>query len=259
MTGKDAVKAPACLLAMTLGLLAAAPVRSDDKTGAALAALERKLQGAWVGSGPCDGQLTIRPDGTYARRLHGPGGNNSAGTWRLRWDTLPPTLALSCRTSDDPAYASRTLEVKVVRLDDARLVLQYQEQTPARYTRGEEKPDARAGGEAQSTTKDELVGRWRCIEVTLVDGQTDLELKLDGRFVYEHLDVSLGWRTTILGTWELQGGRVVLMAQRRLHDGMEVDVGQKKTEELSATRRDEGWVLSGPKGPQLRKAMPSKS
>jgi hypothetical protein len=149
MTGQSIVKTPALLLAMTFGLVAGAPVRADEKTGAALAALERKLEGVWVGSGPCDGQITIKRDGTYQRRLHGPGGNNSAGSWRLRWDTLPPTLALSCTTSDDPAYAGKTLEVKVVQLDKTNLVLKYQEQVPARYTRGEEKPDARASGAGQ--------------------------------------------------------------------------------------------------------------
>jgi hypothetical protein len=33
-----------------------------------LAALEKKLLGDWVGLGPCDGEITFRPDGTYEER-----------------------------------------------------------------------------------------------------------------------------------------------------------------------------------------------
>src|SRR5687768_1793023 len=88
-----------------------------EKPGGAPAALEGKLHGAWTGEGPCDGRLPLRADGTYERKLHGPGGNNCAGTWEVRWDALPPTLVLTCKTSDDPMYI-RKEEVKLIQLDD---------------------------------------------------------------------------------------------------------------------------------------------
>ena len=88
-----------------------------EKPGGAPAALEGKLHGAWTGEGPCDGRLPLRADGTYERKLHGPGGNNCAGTWVVRWDALPPTLVLTCKTSDDPMYI-RKEEVKLIQLDD---------------------------------------------------------------------------------------------------------------------------------------------
>ena len=145
MAGKKAVRVQGYLMAMTFGVFAASPVWAEDNPGQALAALERKLDGVWVGNGPCDGQLTIKADGTYQRLRHGPGGNNSSGTWKVRWDALPPTLVLSCKTTDDAAYAGKTLEVKIVQLDDAELVFKYQKQIPARYTRGKKqrKPEER--------------------------------------------------------------------------------------------------------------------
>ena len=100
------------------------------------AALERKLDGAWKGNGPCDGGFTFRPDGSYERRLHGPGGNNSAGAWEVRWDALPPTLVLTCKTSDDPAYLRKD-EVKLIQLDDHGFAYTYAsgQTTPVRYSR----------------------------------------------------------------------------------------------------------------------------
>jgi RNA polymerase sigma factor (sigma-70 family) len=100
-----------------------------------LAVLERKLHGAWSGQGPCDGDLTLRADGTYERRRHGPGGNNSAGTWDVRWDALPPTLVLACKTSDDPAYAGKTVAVKLIQLDDKTLAFTYPGSTTSRFAR----------------------------------------------------------------------------------------------------------------------------
>ncbi len=100
------------------------------------AALERKLHGAWKGDGPCDGGLTLRADGTYERKLHGPGGNNSAGTWEVRWDALPPTLVLTAKTSDDPVYVGQE-EVKLIQLDDQALAFKYLsgQTTSVRYSR----------------------------------------------------------------------------------------------------------------------------
>jgi hypothetical protein len=55
-----------------------------------LAALEQKLVGAWDGQGGCDGKFVFRADGTYALTGHGPGGDDSKGTWKVRWDGRPP-------------------------------------------------------------------------------------------------------------------------------------------------------------------------
>ena len=99
-----------------------------------MAALEKKPLGEWSGQGPCVGGLTLGADGTFKRTLHGPGGNNSAGTWAVRWDALPPTLVLTCTTSDSPAYLRKT-EVKLVRLDDGGLAFTHPDSPkPARET-----------------------------------------------------------------------------------------------------------------------------
>jgi hypothetical protein len=135
MKSKRALKASGLLLATTFGLFAVMPVWAEDERGEALTALEGKLHGVWKGQGPCDGQLALRSDGMYERRHHGPGGNNSTGAWKVRWDALPPTLVLTCKTSDDSAYTGKTLDVKILQLDNATLIFQYQNATPNRYVR----------------------------------------------------------------------------------------------------------------------------
>lgn len=101
--------------------------------GGELAALERKLLGTWKG-GPCAGDYTFNADGTFECRHFTPGGNTLTGTWSLRWDALPPTLVLTCRTSDfrkkEPARAEyahlgRALEVKLLELTSDSLVLRF--------------------------------------------------------------------------------------------------------------------------------------
>src|SRR5205807_3841612 len=106
------------------------------------------------------------------------------------------------KTSDDPMYAGKTVEMKVVELDDASLVLQSPKLRPARYTRGQ-KSDPKAGGKGAGVTKEELHGAWESIDVTLVGGATALDLRSDGPFKLEHRDVAVGWTTTVSGTWEL--------------------------------------------------------
>ena len=97
-------------------------------------ALELKLQGMW--SGPdCAGEFIFRADGTYERLHVGPGGINSAGTWQLRWDALRPILTLSCKTSTDPGDAGRTLEVKVLQLNDGTFAFDYPGSGTWRYSR----------------------------------------------------------------------------------------------------------------------------
>lgn len=112
-------------------LIASFSLAAADTEGNPLAALEKKLTGSWEGTGPCDGRLILNTNGTYEWKLHGPGGNNSSGTWKLRWDALPPTLTLDCIQSDAADNVGRLGQCKVVRLDDARLSIKY-ENSPSR-------------------------------------------------------------------------------------------------------------------------------
>lgn len=57
--------------------------------------------------------LTDRTSGGTTR----PATTNSAAPGPVRWDALPPTLALTCQTSDSPAHVGRAVELKLVRLD----------------------------------------------------------------------------------------------------------------------------------------------
>jgi WD40 repeat protein len=114
-----------------------------------------------------------------------------------------------------------------------------------------DKPDS-DDANAQIAVVD-LHGYWESVEVTLVGGASKLELRPDGKFLYEHRDVAVGWTTIVGGTWELNNRVVVLNAQRRLHDGKEVEVGEKKRETLTATRRGGEWRLGERWCPELKK------
>jgi hypothetical protein len=110
------------VLVLATCLTAVAAPALVEKPGQGKAAdLERKLIGDWDGAGPCDGDLTIRADGTFVRTGHGPDGQNSAGNWAVRWDALPPTLVLTCQASDDPEDVGKVTEVKLVELNDDAL------------------------------------------------------------------------------------------------------------------------------------------
>src|SRR6266511_2288512 len=94
------VSAAAVLL---VGLAQAALAEQSRKDqGMELAVLEQKLLGAWKGQTPCTGNFYFRADGTYELKGHGPGLSDFAGTWKVRWDALPPTLLLTCKTSEIP-------------------------------------------------------------------------------------------------------------------------------------------------------------
>ena len=91
----------------------------------ALTTLEKKLLGTWYGPA-CGGDYTFNSDGTFDLKHFTPGGNTVTGTWSLRWDALPPTLVLMCKTSDftkkDPSrdeykYVGNALELKLLELD----------------------------------------------------------------------------------------------------------------------------------------------
>ena len=106
---------------------------AGQRGGGELAALERLLLGAW--SGPaCGGTYTFKPDGTFNLDHFTPGNNALAGIWSLRWDALPPTLALTFKTSDfqqknptrtEYEYLGKTLELKLIELNKNSLVYRY--------------------------------------------------------------------------------------------------------------------------------------
>ena len=100
--------------------------------GKELAALEQKLVGAWKGQNGCAGNFLFRADGTYELKGYGPGGDNFAGTWKVRWDALPPTLVL---TGKGPLFPEELGELRIIRLDDARLEARYSIDGVHRYVR----------------------------------------------------------------------------------------------------------------------------
>ena len=101
--------------------------------GAEVAALEKKLLGAWRG-GACAVDYTFNADGTYECRNFTPGQNTLTGTWSVRWDALPPKLVLLCKTSDfkkkapqwpEYEYLGKPLELRLVELNGERWGYQY--------------------------------------------------------------------------------------------------------------------------------------
>ena len=79
----------------------------------------------WEAGRDCVGDLTLRADGTFERQHYSPGNNKLTGTWEVRWNALPPTLVLTCKTSNDPDFVGKTWEVKLTQLDDEILAYQF--------------------------------------------------------------------------------------------------------------------------------------
>jgi hypothetical protein len=118
-----------------------------ERPGQEPTALQKKMLGVWKGQTACDGNLQFRADGTYELKDYGPAPYNCAGTWKLRWDALPPTLVLTCKSSDIPGELGKITEVKVIKLDDQHLAIEYGNQNgspPGHYTRVKvDSPEAR--------------------------------------------------------------------------------------------------------------------
>ena len=123
-------------LAASLIVIASASAEACDKPKETPITLERKLHGQWE-SGPCVGELTLRPDGTFERSHYSPGGNKLTGTWAVRWNALPPTLSMTCEASDEPNFVGKTSEFKLTQLDDDTLAYERPETPgkPVRYER----------------------------------------------------------------------------------------------------------------------------
>jgi len=133
----------ALLLAVSLAFVTSAQTaRTADKPKEPPVALEKKLHGAWECERDCVGDLTFRADGTFDRLRYSPGNYKLTGTWEMRWNALPPTLVLTCKTSNesDRFSVGKTLEVKVVQLNDEALAYEYEDPKlrdgqPIRFTR----------------------------------------------------------------------------------------------------------------------------
>jgi hypothetical protein len=106
-----------------------------EERGKELAALEQKLLAPWKGQTPCAGNFRFRADGTYELTGYGPAPYDSAGTWTVRWDALPPTLVLTCKTSEVPDEVGKTTEVKLIELDDKNLAVKCASPDVDRYAR----------------------------------------------------------------------------------------------------------------------------
>jgi hypothetical protein len=110
----------------------------DKEPSKPLAALEQKMLGAWMGQTGCAGNHRFRADGTYQLTGYGPAPYDSAGTWRVRCDTRPATLILTCRTSEIPEEVGTTTEMKLIQLDADTLAIQRAKQDVERYARVKE-------------------------------------------------------------------------------------------------------------------------
>ena len=128
---------PAALLAIAFVVIISA--QAAPRLKEAPIDLERKLHGVWYGPA-CGGDWTFGADGRFEVRHYSPGNKEFAGTWKVRWNALPPTLVLTCKTSDDPAYLKidEASEVKLVELNDDALTYQYPDGHTARYRRSKE-------------------------------------------------------------------------------------------------------------------------
>src|SRR5262245_37446694 len=122
-------------LLLLLAVLSA-PVPEVKAKLTELAALERKLHGEWQGQGGCIGDIAFHPNGKYRRTKQGPDGADSEGTWVIRWDALPPTLVLTCKTASDPNLVGKR-EMKLILLEDDAFAYQYPKSSPIRYKRVE--------------------------------------------------------------------------------------------------------------------------
>jgi hypothetical protein len=110
--------------------------QAADQQKEALVMLEGKLHGEWKG-GPCAGDWTFAPNSTYKVQHFSPGNNELSGTWQVRWDALPPTLVLTCKTSDAPERIKigKNTEVRLIQLDNNAFTYQYPGGRTYRFTR----------------------------------------------------------------------------------------------------------------------------
>lgn len=213
----------------------------------AAVALERKLNGTWVSGGLFPVVLTFRADGTFEQSALN---ETSGGKWSVRWDALPPTLALTYETAADPRLAGATRESRVVRLNDARLEFEDPDGLrPVGYTRAR---DA-AGKPVQVPRVNDLAGVWTAENGVLGEFHR-LELRDDGTFTLATRDEPLGTSTTT-GRWENEGTRLVLRASEHRRDGQSVGRIERPTETFTVAKTGDRWALTSG-GREFAKAGP---
>ena len=127
---KRRIAAAASMLLVTLAQVVSAGPPGKER-GKELA-LEQKMVGAWEGQTGCAGNFLFRADGTYELKGYGPAPCDFAGTWKVRWDALPPTLVLTCKTLEIPEELTK---LRLIRLDDETLEAKYNKQDAHRYAR----------------------------------------------------------------------------------------------------------------------------
>jgi hypothetical protein len=129
----NALVVTAAVLSVGMAPVPAQP--PGNEWGKELAALEQKMLGDWKGQTGCAGNFLFRADGTYELTGYGPAPYDMAGTWKVRWDALPPTLVLTCKASEVLEEIGKITEVKLVRLDGESLAVEHADQTVGRYAR----------------------------------------------------------------------------------------------------------------------------
>ncbi len=102
---------------MLVVLTPGCPGESGASDDMALPAIERKLLGEWKG-GACRGNWVFRDNGTFELDHYSPAILQLSGTWKMRWDALPPTLVTTFSSSVDSSYAGKKWELKLTQLDE---------------------------------------------------------------------------------------------------------------------------------------------
>jgi hypothetical protein len=142
MKAHRAAVAAALFIVVSSTLPAADPPKAAD-----LVTLEKKLVGAWLGQGGCDGRMVFQADGTYHVTEWKVGMIYGTGTWKIEWSALPPTLVLSpTQIQLEIDNAAKPTKVFLRTLNDKALNFEYPNPNGApagRHLRGTELDDVR--------------------------------------------------------------------------------------------------------------------
>jgi len=217
----------AALLAASLVFIAC--TQAADQPQEPSAAPERLLHGDWKG-GACLGDWTFKADGSYDLRHYTPGNNHLTGTWKVRWDALPPTLVLTCKTSDDADLVGKTWEVKVVQLDKEVFIYEHSGGPPLRCTR---EPNA------EDKELSALQGTWTPLQYE-ERGQT---IEGDGRHVLRHIFQGSKVIVRLDGETVAEGKIVVDATQNPKHLDLQFPSGQSHS--LIYVRAGDYIIYSG--------------
>jgi hypothetical protein len=131
-----AMTLPILLTAAIAGAVPAPPAPKKD-----LNILEQKLHGSWIGQGGCTGEIDFSSNGSFEWRHYGPVNATRVGKWEVRWDSLPPTLALTLKNSKIKDEVGTTIEMKITLLDDSNFGFEPEEKPSSirfRYLRKKE-------------------------------------------------------------------------------------------------------------------------